>query len=255
LFPVLRFMRSRMVRLELFAFFYASLFLAPWFWGLFAIVFFDYGEFGSLSASGALLLVVIPSMEVLSRFDARTIEALSFAPAKIRRTALEQAKQDFSMGGKPANPTGLDAEMEAEIAKHSLFFQLAVKGQLYISSLVSLEFALIDIDTYLTANGIRHEFLERATGWNSKERVQIFDLLAAIHDATAQERARGEEEAERDRQAAEEQQKALVEYLDTLYLDPEEREEMEQNQANLLENIRETYPDEPEFEEQLTGLQ
>jgi hypothetical protein len=69
----------------------------------------------------------------LASFDDRTIEALRSSPSGAGRSALEKAKQGFSIGSETQGDD--ENDMKYEMHFHCDFFKLAVKDQLHIASI------------------------------------------------------------------------------------------------------------------------
>jgi hypothetical protein len=131
----------------------------------------------------------------LRSFDARTVEAVRSFPSGVPESALEKGKPDFSMSSDTqGDDHEVDDDIESEIPSRSEFYKLAVKDQLYISSVVALETAIGMIGTYVTAEKIPHSCLERGVDWTSDDRQHIFVLPQATQDRTAAERRENKED-------------------------------------------------------------
>jgi len=166
---------------------YSLTFLTAWSWCPFRRFFFICLQLGSLIVSFSFLFVGALSFSFLGSFDARTVERVRSFPSGVPECALEKGKQDFSMGSDTqGDDDEVDDDIESEIPSRSEFFKLSVKDQLYISSVVALETAIVLIATYVTAEEIPHSCLERGVDWTSDEERRQIIFYCRRRSRTAQ---------------------------------------------------------------------
>jgi hypothetical protein len=110
------------------------MFLMDWFGSLSGLAFFTDPQFDFLISSFEFIFVEMLSFFRFTPFDVRKIDALCGVPNDVSGSALEKAKQGFSMDSKTqGDDDEVDDDMQSEMHFRSKFFQLAAKDQLYTS--------------------------------------------------------------------------------------------------------------------------
>ncbi|OHS94729.1 Clan CA, family C2, calpain-like cysteine peptidase [Tritrichomonas foetus] len=194
LLPIRRLVNGEIKTLNLFTFLFAISFCAPYFWGLFASIFFyDYYQFGVLGASFAIFIMSFLAFFLITRFNFHTFSAINFIQSNAIKYAITTAMSATSIQIEMAErekPEKIDYEKYMNYIEHkvesqksiSLFFS-SIKAQLYITSEVSFNSARQEVHNHYRKKGINADdidFLEREKGWTGTEKMKIFELLAEI---------------------------------------------------------------------------
>lgn len=196
-FPVRRLVNSKILTMGIFNFLYGLTFCSPWFWGLFASIFLDkHSEYGALASTCAIFLISWITCYFIIKFDYNTFASFGFIQKKEIEYAINTAMSASNVNinsAKLEKPNKADYDSYMKYVDQSVqskrdisIFLSCVKAELFISSDVAFRSARDQVHGYFHSIGFKDEeieFLTIPTGWDTAEKLQIYNLLEAIRTA------------------------------------------------------------------------
>lgn len=155
-----------------------------------------HSEYGALASTCAIFLISWITCYFITKFDYNTFASFGFIQKKEIEYAINTAMSASNVNinsAKLEKPNKADYDAYMKYADQSVqskrdisIFLSCVKAELFISSDVAFRSARDQVHGYFHSIGFKDEeieFLTIPTGWDTAEKLQIYNLLEAIRTA------------------------------------------------------------------------